>query len=188
MNINFENIEYLHHGNDRQRQAYSILTNNQVLSKLKKFDPLLVGTIPIDIDIENSDLDIICSFSDKQEFQNSIIANFSKEKSFTIRENPYLETPAIVANFFLDGFEIEIFGQTTPTRHQLAYRHMIVEHNLLFQYGEVFRRQIIDLKREGYKTEQAFAKALNLSGNPYLELLKFETIENGPNRKSIRRP
>jgi hypothetical protein len=175
--MNFDSIEYLQNGTDRQRQAYSILTNNQVLSKLKKFDPILVGTIPINIEIENSDLDIICSFSDKQEFQKSITANFSDEKGFTIRENPYLKTQAIVANCFLAGFEIEIFGQTIPTRHQFAYRHMIVEHNLLNQYGEVFRRQIIELKRQGHKTEPAFAIALNLAGDPYLELLKFETIE-----------
>jgi hypothetical protein len=180
--MNFDSIEYLLNGNERQRQAYSILTNNQVLSKLKKFDPILVGTIPINIDIENSDLDIICSFSDKQEFQKSITANFSNEKSFTIRENPYLETPAIVANFFIASFQIEIFGQNIPTRHQFAYRHMIVEHNLLNQYGEVFRRQIIELKRQGHKTEPAFAIALNLSGDPYMELLKFETNEKSPNR------
>ncbi|MGV2488720.1 UNVERIFIED_CONTAM: DUF4269 domain-containing protein, partial [Bacillus mycoides] len=61
--MNFDNIEYLQHGNNRQRQAYSILTNNQILSKLKQFDPILVGTIPINIDIENSDLDIICCFA-----------------------------------------------------------------------------------------------------------------------------
>jgi hypothetical protein len=180
--MNFDNIEYLQNGNEKQRKVYSILTHNQVLSKLKQFDPILVGTIPINIDIENSDLDIICSFSDKQEFQKSITGNFGNEKDFSIRENPYLETLAIVANFFVDGFEIEIFGQTTPTRHQFAYRHMIVEHNLLKKYGEAFRKQIIDLKREGYKTEPAFAKALNLSGDPYMELLKFETNENSPNR------
>lgn len=180
--MNFDNIEYLQHGSDRQRQAYSILTNNQVLSKLKQFDPVIVGTIPINIDIENSDLDIICSFADKQEFQKSIIGNFSNERNFTIREQPSLGTLAIVANFFLDSFEIEIFGQSIPTKQQFAYRHMIVEHNLLNKYGEVFRQQIIELKRQGHKTEPAFAIALDLKGNPYMELLKFETNEKSPNR------
>lgn len=180
--MDFDNVEYLQNGNEKQRQAYSVLTNNRVLLKLKKFDPILVGTIPINIAIENSDLDIICSFSDRQEFQKSIISNFSIEKSFTIRENPNLETPAIVAAFYLDGFKIEIFGQTIPSRQQFAYRHMLVEYNLLNKYGEKFRQQIIELKQEGYKTEPAFAKALNLPGDPYLELLKFETIEKGPNR------
>lgn len=73
----------------------------------------------------------------------------------------------------MDGFEVEIFGQTTPTRSQFAYRHMIIEYNLLNKYGEAFRQQIIELKQEGYKTEPAFAIALDLTGNPYLELLKL---------------
>lgn len=173
MNINFDTIEYLQNGNEKQRLVYSILTKNQVLLKLKKFDPILVGTIPINIDIENSDLDIICSYSDKQDFYKLIIENFSNEKEFSIRENPYLETLAIVANFFLDGFEIEIFGQTIPTRNQFAYRHMIIEYNLLNKYGELFRQQIIDLKREGLKTEPAFAKLLGLNGDPFIALLKL---------------
>ena len=179
--MNFDNIEYLQHGTDRQRQAYSILTNNQVFSKLKQFDPVLVGTIPINIDIENSDLDIACSFVNKQEFEKSITDNFSNEEKFIVRELPNLKTFAIVANFFLDGFEIEIFGQTIPTKQQFAYRHLIVEHNLLNKYGEDFRQQIIELKRQGHKTEPAFAIALNLTGNPYTELLKFETNEKSPN-------
>lgn len=82
----------------------------------------------------------------------------------------------------MDGFEIEIFGQTIPTKQQFAYRHMMVEHNLLNKYGEVFRQQIIELKRQGHKTEPAFAIALNLTGDPYMELLKFETNGKSPNR------
>lgn len=180
--MNFDNIEYLQYGNNRQRQAYSILTNNKILSNLKRFDPVLVGTIPINIDIENSDLDIICCFADKQEFQKSIIDNFSNERSFTIREQPNLNALAIVANFFLDDFEIEIFGQSIPTKQQFAYRHLIVEHNLLNKHGEKFRQQIIELKRQGHKTEPAFALALGLTGDPYTELLKFETNDKSPNR------
>jgi hypothetical protein len=180
--MNFDNIEYLQHGNDRQRQAYSILTNNQILPRLKQFNPVLVGTIPINIDIENSDLDIICCFADKQEFQKSIVYNFSNERSFTIREQSSLDTLAIVANFFLDDFEIEVFGQSIPTKQQFAYRHLIVEYNLLNRHGEKFRQQIIKLKRQGHKTEPAFALALGLTGNPYSELLKFEPNEKSPNR------
>jgi hypothetical protein len=180
--MDFDNIEYLQRGNNRQRQAYSILTSTQILSKLKRFDPILVGTIPIDIDIENSDLDIICCFADKQEFQKSITDNFSNESSFTIKEQLSLDTLAIVANFVVDNFEIEIFGQSIPTKQQFAYRHLIVEHSLLSKHGEKFRHQIIELKRQGHKTEPAFAIALGLTGDPYTELLKFETNEKSPNR------
>lgn len=179
--MNFDSIEYLQYGNNRQRQAYSILTDNQVFSKLEKFDPILVGTIPINIDIENSDLDIICCFAHKQEFKKLIIENFSNERNFTIREQPSLDTLAIVANFFLDDFEIEIFGQSIPTKQQFGYRHLIVEHHLLNKHGEEFRQQIIELKRQGHKTEPAFALALGLTGDPYTELLKFEMNEKSPN-------
>jgi len=172
--MNFDNLEYLQHGNKRQQDAYAVLTNSQIFSKLKQFDPILVGTIPINIDIENSDLDIICSFANKQKFQKLITDNFSNEEKFSIRELPNLNTFAIVANFFLDGFKIDVFGQPIPTRQQFAYRHMIVEHNLLNKYGEAFRQQIIQLKQKGYKTEPAFGIALDLTGDSYKELLKFE--------------
>jgi hypothetical protein len=175
--MNFDTIEYLQHGNNRQRQAYSVLMNSQILAKLKRFDPILVGTIPINIDIENSDLDIICCFKDKREFHKSVTDTFCNERSFTIREQQNSDTIAVVANFFVDGFEIEIFGQDIPTKQQFGYRHLVIEYNLLNQYGEKFRQQIIELKRQGHKTEPAFGLALGLTGDPYMELLKFETKE-----------
>jgi hypothetical protein len=109
--MNFDNIEYLKHGTDRQRQAYSILNNIQILSKLKGFDPILVATIPISIDIESSELDIICCFSDNQQFQKTIIDNFANEDHFKIRKQHNINGIAIVANFFISDFEIEVFGQ-----------------------------------------------------------------------------
>lgn len=174
MTTNFDNIEYLQRGNNRQQQAYAILTNNQVLSKLKGFDPIVVGTIPINIDIESSDLDIICCFADKEEFIKSIEDNFKNETNFVIKEKRSLAFSAIVANFIIGTFRIEIFGQNIPTKQQFAYRHLIVEHQLLNKYGEDLRLQIVELKRQGYKTEPAFALALGLKGDPYSELLNLK--------------
>lgn len=71
---------------------------------------------------------------------------------------------------------------TTNQIQQFAYRHLIIEYNLLNQYGEKFRQQIIELKRQGHKTEPAFGLALGLTGDPYMELLKFETTDKSPNR------
>ena len=56
----FTKIEYLKNGNQKQVLAYKILSEYKVLANIAEFDPILVGTIPINIDIENSDLDIIC--------------------------------------------------------------------------------------------------------------------------------
>ncbi len=52
----FDSIEYLKNGNDRQISVFNMLTRNLILKKLYEFDPIVVGTIPIDIDIESSDM------------------------------------------------------------------------------------------------------------------------------------
>lgn len=172
MEQDFKSIDYLKSGNDRQQWAYSLLTNQQILLKLRQYDPILVGTIPLAIDIETSDLDIICCYADQQEFRKVIKDNFKDEKDFTIREQ-LLGTSAIVANFSINNVEIEIFGQPIPTNQQVAYKHLLVEHDLLNKYGEEFRQQILELKQQGLKTEPAFALALGLTGDPYTELLKL---------------
>ncbi len=175
MNIDFENIEYLKFGNAKQQLAYKVLTKYEVLSELKQFDPILVGTIPINIDIKNSDLDIICYCKEVLEFKKIIKDNFSNCKDFKIWEQSGLEHNAIVANFILNDYEIEIFGQDIPTKHQNAYRHMIIEHKILIERGEEFRQKIIELKQQGYKTEPAFGILLGLNENPYIELLNYKT-------------
>lgn len=87
MSGKFDNIEYLKQGSTRQKQAYAVLKEYEVLSKLKDFSPILVGTIPINIAIENSDLDIICHWKDKMVFVNTLKTLFGKYSNFNIRED-----------------------------------------------------------------------------------------------------
>ncbi len=56
----------------------------------------------------------------------------------------------------------------------MAYRHMIKEYEILKMYGEEFRKQIIQLKRQGLKTEPAFGVLLGLKNDPYIELLNYQ--------------
>lgn len=170
----FSNIEYLKSGNQKQQEAFEILTQNKILSKLAEFDPILVGTIPINIDIENSDLDIICHWKNKINFTEKLNSVFGKENEFTIREAIINEKESIIGNFKINDFEIEVFGQNTPTKDQNGYKHMIIEHEILQSKGENFRLEIIKLKQKGYKTEPAFAFLLGLKGDPYVELLGYK--------------
>lgn len=166
----FDSIEYLKSGNQRQQNAYRILTESALFIKLQDYQPILVGTIPIGIDIANSDLDIICYWNDKTKFTSELKKYFNNEKGFQLRETE----DAVIANFFLDNIEIEIFAQNAPSKMQNAYRHMIIEYDLLVEKGEEFRKRIIELKKKGLKTEPAFAQLLGLEGDPYIELLKLE--------------
>lgn len=172
--IDFTNIEYLKTGNPRQIQAYKTLTQNKVLEFLSEFDPILVGTIPINIDIENSDLDIVCYWKNKTEFIDKASATFKNKSEFKIQEITINEHESVIANFKINDFEIELFGQNIPTKDQNGYKHMIIEHQILESKGENFRLEIINLKQNGYKTEPAFGKLLGLKSNPYLELLEYK--------------
>jgi len=170
----FSTIEYLKNGNQKQQKAFEILTQNRILSNLAAFDPILVGTIPINIDIENSDLDIVCYWKNKADFIAKLNSVFGKENEFTIRETIINDKDSVIANFKINDFEIEVFGQNTPTKDQNGYKHMIIEHEILQSKDENFRLEIIRLKQNGYKTEPAFAFLLGLKGDPYVELLNYK--------------
>lgn len=172
--IDFSTIEYLKTGNPKQIRAFEVLTQNKILLHLVEFDPILAGTIPINIDIENSDLDIICCWKNKAYFIENLTAFFEKESEFRIRETFIDNQETVIANFKINDFEIEIFGQNIPTKNQNDYKHMIIEYEILKTKGENFRLKIIELKRNGYKTEPAFALLLDLKGNPYSELLEYK--------------
>jgi hypothetical protein len=172
--MDYESIDYLRIGNEKQRHAYNVLTKNEIFIKLHRFDPILVGTIPINIDIEDSDLDIICYCKNQHEFARILKDNFGSLKEFNMSQDKKEHHRPIIASFSLDNFRVEIFGQDIPTKQQVAYRHMLIEDKLLRKRGRSFRQKIINLKRQGVKTEQAFGILLGLTGNAYEELLTYE--------------
>lgn len=167
-----EDISYLLKGNDKQRMAYNILKKLKIFEVLRRFNPVLVGTIPINIDIESSDLDIICEVYNFDEFKEILSNHYKDNKEFKITLD--IQSRNIVVGFVYDEFAIEIFGQPLSTKKQNGYRHMIIEERILSLGGEGFKREIIKLKKEGMKTEPAFAKCLGIKGDPYIELLKLE--------------
>ncbi|RAJ26339.1 DUF4269 domain-containing protein [Pedobacter cryoconitis] len=171
--MKFDSISYLATGNVRQKDAYAVLKEHLILEILQSYDPILVGTVPIAIAISSSDLDIICCYQDKKEFKKLLADSFSLFKNFSLEEKVVNNQEVVLAKLIAGDWEIEIFGQTIPTREQAGYRHMLVENKLLIEYGESFRAEIIKLKEQGYKTEPAFARLLKLTGDPYLELLKI---------------
>jgi len=174
--IDFTKLDYLKSGNERQKRAYEVLQKYQVFEKLKSYSPVLAGTIPLEIDIEGSDLDIICEVD--LEFREDFLDDISFSRLIPADvdvkvENVIInEEKSIVLNFMLEEFPIEIFGQNRPPVQQNAYRHMMAEYRILQEKGEDFKHRIIELKRQGIKTEPAFGLLMELK-NPYEDLLKF---------------
>lgn len=170
----WRNLHYLLDGDVRQRQAHAVLEALDLFYFLRAYDPILAGTIPIGIYLPSSDLDIICHASQLQQFAQEVQGHFNTYLSFRLKEKLIRKEPSVIAYFEYGGFGIELFAQAIPTEKQFAFRHMVVEERLLQQHGPAFRQQVIALKRQGYKTEPAFARLLGLTGDPYLQLLELE--------------
>ena len=171
---NFKNIEYLKSGTLLQKLAYTELINLKIFDELSMYNPILTGTIPIDIGLPESDLDIICECDDHANFSSDLTRIFGSRDKFQINSRIYGGIKSTIARFKGAKFEVEIFGQSIPTEKQNAWRHMLIEYRILKEKGEKFKSEIFDLKKSGLKTEPAFAKLLELEGNPYEELLNLE--------------
>ena len=118
--IDFLDITYLKFGNKKQQKVYQILIQNKIMENLSAYTPIVVGTIPIDIDIETSDIDIICYVRDKNQFIEVLVRYFQNMKGFKVSENNAFNS--VKANFYIDDFEFEIFGQNLESFYQNAYR------------------------------------------------------------------
>lgn len=170
----FTNIEYLKLGNKRQQLAFKELSDLKIFALLKEYKPLLAGTIPIGIDLPNSDIDIICQCKDHLKFRDFVSSNFGHQKAFHLKTKLRNKVETSIASFKATHFIIEIFAQNIASEKQNAFRHMLIEHRIMENKGISFKNKIIALKQSGYKTEPAFAKLLGLDGDPYKALLELE--------------
>jgi hypothetical protein len=182
----FSDIEYLSLGNQRQSEAYNLLTEIRLFEILLEYTPILVGTIPIDIDIPSSDLDIICEVHDFKKFKELLEECFREMYNFSLSFRTVNEVPRIVCNFKYKGWVFEIFGQSIPTQKQNGYRHMIIENRILKILGDKSNEWVRDLKKSGLKTEPAFGKLLKIEGNPYEILLDMYEWDELKLKKYLR--
>jgi len=187
MQQDWRDLSYLLHGNARQRQAHRALHDLGIFTTLREFDPVLVSTICLGIDVPDSDLDVVCEIDDPQRFAAVVESAFSHHEAFELCHRTDRTLPAVVAQFRYAGFTIEIFGEPQPVERQNAYRHHVVHARLLAIGGEAMRRAIQRLKASGLKTEAAFATHLGLGGDPYETMLALSDLSDDALREMMRR-
>ncbi|MGL4820897.1 MAG: DUF4269 domain-containing protein [Bacilli bacterium] len=156
---------------ETQRALKKMLATTGILQKLAPYSPIIVGTMPIGIDIASSDVDIVCCYGhDKKRFENDVQRWFGLYSHFKCVHRK----EAVVMSFLADRFEVELFATAQPSTTTNGYRHMVVEARLLQLANAAFRTQIIQLKEQGMKTEPAFANMLALEGCPFEAMLELE--------------
>jgi len=177
---------YLADGTERQRAAHRVLSELRIFEILAPYHAMLSGTIPLAIDIPESDLDVLCEVHDFDGFAAVLEDAYAGAPDFMLskfkagRDGPYR-----TASFSHADAVIEVFAQALPITRQGAYRHMVIQARLLDLGGDALRIAIVALRRGGLKTEPAFARHLGIAGDPYIALLALEKIDDGGLRRLL---
>ena len=161
--------------------AEQAVADSRVLQTLDEFSPVVVSTIWVGFDIEGSDIDIVGSCSDFQEFESV----FSQAYSGCAEYECSRRTTYALGRFRWDDFLIEAFLSSTPVQDQPAYRHFRVMQRLATLAGENFGERVRALKKGGMKTEPALCALLGLSGDPYVAVLDLESWSDSDIQRRI---
>lgn len=149
------------------------LADSWVLIALAAFDPHVAGTPPLGLDLPDSDIDILCHAPDADAFCAIAWPVFAGCQGFAMRQWCSGGRPVIV-RFRTCGWVFELFASAEPVVAQAGWRHFAVERRLLDLGGDRLRDAVMAARREGLKTEPAFAKILGLPGDPYAAMLAIE--------------
>ncbi len=149
------------------------LADSRVLAALAAFDPHVAGTPPLGLDLPDSDIDILCHAPDADAFCTIAWFACAGFEDFTMHQWRSGGRP-VIARFRAQGWAFELFASPEPVTAQAGWRHFIVERRLLGLGGDRLRDAVMTARREGLKTEPAFAKILGLRGDPYAAILALE--------------
>ena len=165
----FRHIEYLRQGTLRQQEAYATLRALGILEALASYDARLAGTLPIDVDIPGSDLDILCQVEEARmdAFTAQLRREYGRHPGFTLARKQRYGHPILLCDFYFRDFPIQVYGSPTPVDQQRAWVHLLAEAHLLAKTGPEAKEAVRALKRAGMKTEPAFAQVFGLVGDPY---------------------
>ncbi|MGN5079591.1 DUF4269 domain-containing protein [Aeromonas veronii] len=181
---NWRRLDYLAHGNPRQRSAHALLTAG-VWDELAAqcADLALVSTLAIGLDRPGSDLDILCQHADPAAFAAALSTQgwlasakgdniWLLERTFSCLDQSCADTDSDTSEA---SWPLELYVTPAPIETLNGWRHLTLMAALLERFGDAFYREVLRLRlEEGLKGEAAMCRLLGLAGDPYEALLTLE--------------
>lgn len=152
---------------EMNQMLMSALKKSGILRLLRPYHPLIAGSLPLGLAVSSSDCDIIIEVDDFAKTEKHLHDLFSGLPGFKLWQRSDQSVPEMIASFFVDEVHFEIFCQKIPSMKQTAYKHFLAEERILKYAGLPFAELVLQERRQGLKTEAAFAKILRLEGNPF---------------------
>ena len=147
---------------EKKSHLHKILSSVVLTSLFQNFNALLVGTPPLDLDVENSDIDIILK-ADADELLHLLQSHITSE---------FIKTANNTFNFELHSVPIQIYLCKEKPTSQQSYQHFQAEEKILKYCRSLDLANLKKLRECGVKTEKAFTQILKLHGDEY------ETMSN----------
>ncbi|WP_439836507.1 DUF4269 domain-containing protein [Aeromonas enteropelogenes] len=170
---NWRSLDYLAHGNPRQRSSHALLTAG-LWARLQELcsDVAMVSTLAIGLDRPGSDLDILC--------QHPLPAQLAAQ----LREQGWQASDKGEGIWLLErlfagpdghSWPVELYVTPAAVETLNGWRHLTLMAALLAHFGDDFYQTVLRLRlEEGLKGEAAICRLLGLAGNPYEALLTLE--------------
>ena len=160
--------QFLDLKNERHKEIYHLI--DDIMKPFDKYQPTIVGTYPIDIQVKDSDIDVILTVQDYEAYIKDLSV-LSHETNYTVEKKD-----VVICRFEKKGYIIELYASHEPINRLNSYRHLEIEKRVLDLFGESFKEEVVALKSKGLKTEPTFCTLLGLYGNAYDALLKVEEM------------
>ncbi|WP_287866211.1 DUF4269 domain-containing protein [Aeromonas sp.] len=177
---NWRRLDYLAHGNPRQRSAHALLTAG-VWDALAAqcSDMALVSTLAIGLDRPGSDLDILCQHPDPAAFAATFAEQgwqaSAKGDNIWLLERVFPCAADSGCDNRIVSWPLELYVTPAPIETLNGWRHLTLMAALLERFGDVFYQEVLRLRlEEGLKGEAAMCRLLGLAGDPYAALLTLE--------------
>ncbi|WED75059.1 DUF4269 domain-containing protein [Aeromonas allosaccharophila] len=177
---NWRRLDYLAHGNPRQRSAHALLTAG-VWDALAAqcADMALVSTLTIGLDRPGSDLDILCQHPDPAAFAATFAEQgwqaSAKGDNIWLLERVFPCAADSGCDNHIVSWPLELYVTPAPIETLNGWRHLTLMAALLERFGDAFYREVLRLRLEqGLKGEAAMCRLLGLAGDPYTALLTLE--------------
>ncbi len=145
--------------------------------KLGGFPSMVIGTPPLDLATQDSDIDIAFQADDLDQFQRNAASAFGDLPCYSHHFASKRGERYLCVQFQTLGWDVELFCQSIPLDQQWGVRHFHMERRLL-DLNPPMRQLVLQLKHQGMKTEPAFAAVLGLAGDPYEAILLLESLSD----------